>query len=192
MKRKVWLIIGALFLIPIISFAFFNPLSCGISLPAKQAKSLSNLRQICLTLRVYASDYDNQLPTNFSLLIPEYIDTDDVFYHPRNPFGHQFKTFTTGKPSPKKTARILLVDSLSSYRLLHLPHTNWAILHEAPHTWEDGRMAWISLEKTQKGEWYDAGNIRGSFQEFEAAILSKLKTAPPSKTIIPPFTTEPR
>lgn len=175
MKRKVWLIIGVLFLIPIIFFAFLKPLGCGISLPAKQEKSLNKLRQICLAMRVYSSDYDNQLPTNFSLLTPEYIDTDDAFYHPRTPFGQQFKTFTTGKSSPKETARILLVDSLSSYRLLHLPHTDWAILHETPHIWENGSMAWISLEKNQSGEWYDAGNIRGSFQEFEAALLEKLE-----------------
>ncbi|MCF6313975.1 MAG: hypothetical protein L3J39_16130 [Verrucomicrobiales bacterium] len=184
-KRKVIYAIGLLLLLPMVAFAILSPNyhACGITLAAKQTKSLNNLKQIDLSLRTYAIDYDNQLPTSFSVLIPEYIDTDEIFYHPRNPFGNAsfnpYRTYSTKKLSPKKMARILSVDFLSTYRLFHRPETNWAFIHEPPYMWEDGSMAWISLEKDPNGEWINTGNMRGNMLEFEAAIISKLESSPP-------------
>ncbi len=136
--------------------------------------SINNLNHISLASLTYSLDHNNQLPPDFSTLIPDYCNDDTMFYLlPRS-----FKPYTFGNIEEdfyphREEAKVEFVNALSPYRLLHLPKASWAAIHETLGIWKDGSMAWIFLKKSQNNEWIREAIIHGSIQEFETSILSK-------------------
>ena len=65
-------------------------IGAGITLPALQrareqarrARSISNMKQIGLGMKLYALNNNEAYPDKFSLLVPDYISAPDIFRHP--------------------------------------------------------------------------------------------------------------
>jgi len=100
-KNQGFTLIELLVVITIIALlaSMAMPAFKGIQRSAKITKDVNNVRQIVLACRTFASDWDGSYPFDvegggarfttsteaFNVLIPDYIDTEIIFWTPGNP-----------------------------------------------------------------------------------------------------------
>ncbi len=171
-KRIIIFVIGII--IFLICAWFLISLSIAfsrISEVKSQLSSATHLKSIHHAVYSYAADHNDKLPLNFEALIPEYLYPADIFYPPLN------SNFSNHYPQDE-IIRTEFVDSLTPYRLLHPPGARWAIIHETPNLWSNDQIAWATVELSEDNQWQPTvWPRRGSLQEFETFLKSKLKTA---------------
>ena len=111
---------------------------------ARQVTSLNKLKMIAIASLNYAYEHDDQLPENFSVLFPKYLDTISAFYLNPNkylnlkPFFPVTSTTRATKPNSlaNESSPPFLIDAFSPYRFHRFPNARLAIIRTSWHLGE--------------------------------------------------------
>jgi prepilin-type N-terminal cleavage/methylation domain-containing protein len=173
-------------------------LLAGIALPvfgaaqerAAQTKALSNVKQIILACRIYASDNNDGYPTNaldtnlkptgspvgtsndaFAQLFPQYVSNEQIFWEPKSGYGSVPPDNKIDNPQTSTPAETLKSNECSFAYVLGLFDTSNAAFPLVADAFSSvGSHTYITKENTVGGVWKGQKAIVG-FVDASAQIM---------------------